>query len=344
MKDSLDGILYVGKAKNLKKRVQSYFRHSANHSPKIKKLVQHLKDFDYILTDTEFEAFILECQYIKKLKPPYNRQMKNPLSFVYIVIHMNVSYRRIEISSMPISKDDAFIFGPYTNIKTVEKAIEGIEACFKIQCSNPTSKGSACLNYGLGLCMGMCLGDSALVQYHLIVDKIIRLLKGTDITILEEMNDMMQQAALKFDFETAAKYRDFIQAVQSLLNKERVIEFTEENKNIIVIEMLNEQTFKLFLIKRTEILFSKRYELDGADFEQLISTIKATINTYFNTKGKISFLDVSRDEIDEAQIIFRYLTSNNCHYFFIEDNWLRSKTNVKLEKALTVLLKNIYSP
>jgi excinuclease ABC subunit C len=339
MKDSLGGILYVGKAKNLKKRVQSYFRSSANHSPKIKKLVQHLKDFDYILVDTEFEAFMLECKLIKEMKPPYNRMMKNPLSFAYIVIHMNDDLRRIEMTNNPKEQVGNLCFGPFTNLNTVEKGIHGILACFKVLCSNPSHRGSACLNSSLGLCNGMCLGGSALEQYHHIVNQIVALLKGTDKGILDEMTLMMQEASENFDFEMAAKYRDYIDAVNTLINKEKVIEFTEENNNIAIIEYLNEQTIKLFLIKRTEILLSRKFEFDKMNIDQITTEIKARILTYFTSNVPPSFIEVSRDELDVAQIVYSYLKSNKCCYTIVPDKWLTAKKSNSLNKALIELFK-----
>ncbi len=219
MKDSQGQTLYVGKAKNLKNRVQSYFRNSTNHSPKIKKLVKHLRDFDYILTDTEFEAFMLECQLIKSIKPLYNRMMKSPQSFIYISISLTGNHRKIDIAFNPIENDGKVYFGPFTSRRNVERALRGLKDCFKLNCSNPNGLNSACLNYSLGSCLGRCLGGPAEQQYNDIVDRFIGLLKGTDMSILEDMNQMMLNASEAFDFEAASAYRDHIQAVSSLLKK-----------------------------------------------------------------------------------------------------------------------------
>ncbi|UQX55092.1 UvrB/UvrC motif-containing protein [Cytobacillus pseudoceanisediminis] len=221
MKDSQGQILYVGKAKNLKNRVQSYFRDSKHHSPKIKKLVKHLRDFDYILTDTEFEAFMLECQLIKSIKPLYNRMMKSPQSFIYISISLTGKHRKIDIAFNPIENDGKVYFGPFTSRSNVERALRGLKECFKLNCSNPNGKNSACLNYSLGSCLGRCLGGPAEQQYNDILDRFIGFLKGTDRSIIEDMNQMMLNASEAFDFEAASAYRDHIQAVSSLLKKKK---------------------------------------------------------------------------------------------------------------------------
>ena len=340
MKDSNGSVLYVGKSKHLKQRVQSYFQNSKNHSPKIIKLVHHLKDFDYILTDTEFEAFLLECQLIKKIKPVYNTQMKNPLSYTYIVIKRNGKNRIIETTNSLKQNDGHLYFGPYISKSTVEKAVQGLKECFKIDCSSPSNKGTPCLNYSLGLCMGMCLGGEAVEQYNLLIDQIIRLLNGTDQSLLAEMEQKMADAAETFQFEKAVKYRDHIRAVKSLLNKEKMIEFTLENKNMAIIEYLNEHSFKLFLIKGKEILYHQKYFLENEDIEHLCSIIKEQILTYFDKKILKPSKELSRDEIDEAQIIFRYLKSNLCSYIIIPQKWLNPKNISNIDKKLTSILFN----
>jgi excinuclease ABC subunit C len=338
MKDSLGGILYVGKAKNLKKRVQSYFRASANHSTKIKKLVQHVKKIDYTCTDTEFEAFLLECQLIKELKPPYNRQMKNHLSFVYIVIANKDGYYKLTTTTAPVLKDGDLAFGPYTNIKTVEKALHGMQESFKILCQNPFNKGRPCLNYNIGLCIGTCVGGAALEQFQDIIKRFIGLLNGNDTSLLEDMNTMMETAAANYDFELAAKYRDYLTAVQSLLYKEKVIEFTEKTRNVLVVEKLDSKWAKYFLIHRTDILFSNKIELDKQNEEALVKELKGKLLIYFSPLTATISPKIGRAEIDEAQIIYRYLNGNQCHFLSVSDSCLKEQNNDQLTKVLSEFL------
>ncbi|MBX9975207.1 GIY-YIG nuclease family protein [Cytobacillus firmus] len=336
MKDSQGQVLYVGKAKNLKNRVQSYFRNSNNHSPKIKKLVKHLRDFDYILTDTEFEAFMLECQLIKSIKPLYNRMMKSPQSFIYISISLTGKHRKIVIAYHPTENHGKVYFGPFTSRSNVDRALRGLKECFKLNCSNPKGRDSACLNYSLGSCLGRCLGGPAEQQYNDILDRFIGLLKGTDMSILEDMNQMMLNASEAFDFEAASAYRDHIQAVSSLLKKEKVIEFTEENHNIAAIERLTDSTIKLFLIKRTNILFCHNYAAAGNIEEK----IKANILAYFKKEEANAAVDISRHEVDAAHIVHRFLHSASCSYLIIPENWLDPENPSTLDLALKNLLSS----
>ncbi|MEH7247751.1 UvrB/UvrC motif-containing protein [Neobacillus niacini] len=334
MKDSQSTTIYVGKAKNLKRRVQSYFQQSKNHPQKIIKLAQNIRDFDFILTDTEFEAFMLECKLIRERKPLFNKMMKSPQSYCYIVFEMNKSLRTFEITNTKYEQDGRLYFGPYPSKNRVEQAIFGIKESFKILCSSNKKSNTPCLNYSLGLCIGMCRGGAAMEAYNEILDNIIALLSGMDMSILEEMKKRMAAASENFDFEAAAKYRDRIEAINFLINKEKVIDFTKENKYIVVLEYLSEETFKLFLIKRNQILYSEKFITDRVAVVELANRIK----NYFNQDTLSLTYELSKDEIDEAQIIYRYLKSSHCRYFTLTNKWLQKKTNANLEKALIKLL------
>lgn len=340
MKDAFDSVLYVGKSKNLKSRVGSYFQSSKSHPPKIEKLVKHLKDFDYILTDTEFEAFMLENKLIKEINPIYNRLLKSPKSYSYIKISIDNKCPSLEISSESTNADKNLYFGPYTNKNTVERGLQGIKECCKILCDDASRKGSSCLNYSLGLCIGMCIGDAQRELYLAVIEKIVKLLSGADKSIIEAMEHNMHIASEKLDFEIAARHRDYIRAVNYLIRKVKVIEYTEKNKSIVVLEHLNNDSFKLFLIKGNKVLFSKKYSRGSSDFEELKFNIRTNILTYFNNKVKNTSIKIGREEIDESQIIYSYLNSksSSCSHVIIQEKWLNSSNNVKLDNILDNLL------
>ncbi|MFS0779203.1 UvrB/UvrC motif-containing protein [Neobacillus sp. 3P2-tot-E-2] len=334
MKDSRGSIIYIGKAKNLKRRVQSYFQQSKAHPQKIIKLVSNIRDFDILLTDTEFEAFMLECKLIREIKPLFNKMMKSPQSYTYVVIDKDRKYPDIEITNHRDEQDGRLYFGPFPSKARVETAIIGIKEAYKILCSNPKRQNSLCLNHSIGLCIGMCGGGPALQEYHAILKDIIALLNGKNEKVLNDMKQEMDKAAVDFDFETAAQYRDRIDAIQFLLRKEKVIEFTGENKNLVVLENLSKETFKLFLIKRNEILFSKIVTIDNLEINQLSSLITKTFNGTTLPAGSL----IKRDEIDEAQIIYNYLNSSHCRYKTIPDKWIRNQNDKNIENAVTKLI------
>jgi excinuclease ABC subunit C len=334
MKDSHGSIIYVGKAKNLKRRVQSYFQQSKAHPQKIIKLVSNIRDFDFLLTDTEFEAFMLECKLIREIKPLFNKMMKSPQSYSYIAIDKDRKYRDIEITNHRDERDGRLYFGPFPSKARVESAILGIKEAYKILCSNPKRQNSLCFNHSIGLCIGMCGGGPALQEYRAIIHDIIALLNGENELILDRMKKEMAEAAAHFDFEAAARYRDRIETIQFLLRKERVIEFTEDSKNIVVVENLTEESFKLFLIKRNEILFSKIVNIKSPEVNQLSTLIATTFNDTANPPGS----HVKRDELDEAQIIYNYLKSSHCRYKTIPDKWILNHLDKNIENAVTKLI------
>lgn len=339
MKDSLGHIIYVGKAKQLKRRVKSYFQNSKSHSPKVKQLVRNIKDLDIIHTDTEFEAFMLECKLIKEIKPMYNRKMKNPQAYTYIVIRAEEKIRSIEITYDPTIQEGTQIFGPFTSRSTVERAVQGIKENSRILCSNPSFKNSLCLNHSLGLCIGMCAGGDAAVQYNKIMDNVIALLNGTDSSILLDMEQRMAEAAQNYDFEAAAKYRDYIGAVRFLIHKEKVIEFAEENQNIAILEAMNERTLKLILLKGNRILSHTKLQYDQSDITGLHAAIQSAIVNTFQSEPLQAPAAISRHDIDEAQIIYSYLKSSSCSYIIVQEDWLAAENHSYLDNAVDELLR-----
>ncbi|MEY8000103.1 GIY-YIG nuclease family protein [Clostridium sp. Mt-5] len=339
MKDSLGNVIYVGKSKNLKNRVRSYFQNLKSHSSKIMRLIKNIEDFDYILTDTEFEAFILECKLIKKIKPMYNKQMKNPKSYSYIKISINERYPGIEVSDELVENDGTVYFGPYKSRNTVEKGLQGIKECCKILCSSNSPKISSCLNYSLGLCIGICLDSTPKEQYLTILNKIIKLLNGTDKSILEKMKYKMSIFSEKLDFKNAAKYRDYISSVNYLLHNDKVIKFTEKNRNIALLEYLNDNKAKFFLIKGNKLLFNKKYIIKDFGFENLKSIFRANILFYFNNKNAGNSIKIGKEEIDESQIVYTYLKnkSNNCKYVIILKKWINASDSQNIDNELDKL-------
>ncbi|RRJ64671.1 excinuclease ABC subunit C [Paenibacillus oralis] len=340
MKDGNGGILYVGKSKNLQQRVRSYFYPSAPHSNKIKRLVNNVRDLEIRVTDTEFEAFMLECRLIREWKPVYNKKMKNPLAYVYITIRPGNGFRRIEVTHHSgIGEAGAACFGPYTASKnTVLEAVRGIQECLQIACARSSISQTPCLNYSLGLCRGMCLGGEAVREYERIVDRFIELLAGRDRSLYEAMEQEMAAAAERYDFAAAARYRDSLQAVNLLVNKEAMIHFTEQNLSLAIVEALDEQTIKLFLVKRNRVLFSEKYHVAGRPPEQLRAEITEAILGGFGAEKTLPASPLARDEIDEAQIIYTYLQSSACRHLIIPEEWIEARDRLRIADGLDNIL------
>ncbi|EQB85923.1 hypothetical protein M918_16850 [Clostridium sp. BL8] len=185
----------------------------------------------------------------------------------------------------------------------------------------------------------MCIGGSAQNEYISIINKIIGILSGLDNTLLLELEEAMNNASEEFNFETAAKYRDCIEALKSLINKEKILDFTKANNNILMLESLKENQIKSFLIKGNRVIFSKQYTFNNPT-KELIQEIKDDILANFTTDVLNSSIKVTRDDIDEAQIIYSYLKTNNCKHIIIPDEYLKFINNTKIDEAINSLLSN----
>ncbi|MBL4935618.1 GIY-YIG nuclease family protein [Clostridium sp. YIM B02515] len=339
MKDSSGSILYVGKSKNLKSRVSSYFHSSKAHSPKVVKLTKHLKDFDFILTDTEFEAFLLECKLIKDLKPIYNRMMKNPLSYTYIEISRD--YLNIGLCSEKKDTASNYYFGPYGSKSTVENALEGIKETCKIKCSGSFKSTSPCLNYSLGKCMGICFDASAKLKYPAVIKEISELLLGDNKNIINKMELNMNSAAQNLEFDTAIKYRDYITAVNSLINREKILEFVKENENIAVVEFLDESNIKFFLISGISIIYKEKFSLDDCKLKPLAAYLSNTVIKLLKSKPYDASTEIGKNEIDQTQIIYSYLNSKqkSCNYFSIPEACIENNDEINLQISIDNIIK-----
>lgn len=335
MKDQKGEVIYVGKAKSLKKRVQTYFQNSAAHPQKIKKMIANINDFNVLDTDTEFEAFLLECKLIKEWKPLFNKKMKSHLSYSYIAIEMDGPYRKISIASEKSDGGGTKYFGPYTSPIYVKKAIENFKEYFKINCLQPL-KGSPCLNYTLGKCNGLCLGGKGVEEYNRIVDMFISFLQGSDEEILDELEKKMHHASEEYQFEEAAKYRNYMKSFSTLLYKENMIQFTGGNKNIVVVEWIDDNTLKVFLIKGHKVVFKKKYHSE--QFRQLSKEITEFIFCSFRQVDKRQSVIIGREELDEAQIIYSYLNGGNARHIVIPEEWLDGSEYEKLDISIDHLL------
>ncbi|WP_203557240.1 UvrB/UvrC motif-containing protein [Bacillus sp. B15-48] len=341
MKDAYENIIYVGKAKKLRNRVQSYFQESKHHSPKVKKLVKQIKDFTVIHTDTEFEAFLLECQSIKDIQPFYNSRMKRPQTYPYIVIDYVNGLRQVDISTNPhlYKNTNALVFGPYSSKTILETAISAIKECYQINCCNLGKRNSPCLNYSLGTCNGVCfLGEATLEYYESVINKLISFLSEKDDSIVKDMEQKMNLAAERNDFEKAAKFRNYVSALHVLTHRKKVLTFTKKPKNIAVIEVLDDDHLKFFLLKGNNILFKEKYDLKLLSHNELKSQLQRNILAYFKKEtNKVSL--IQQEEIDEAQIIYSYLKDSQTTYIAIPQTWIKNENIEKLNHALDQLLK-----
>jgi excinuclease ABC subunit C len=236
MKNRVDKIIYVGKAKSLRNRVRSYLNDSKDHSPKTKILVSHIVDIEYILTKTEVEAFLLEASLIKKHRPKYNIRLKDDKSYPYIKLSWADEFPRLYLARK-VKKDGSAYFGPYTSGGAVHATIRFLNQTFKIRdCTDSMmrTRKRPCMTYQIGRCTAPCVQLVTAQAYRQDMDAAKAFLKGQDKKVVKELTNKMEAAADQEKFEVAAKLRDSIAAIKSILQKQSVIDASSDKDRDVI--------------------------------------------------------------------------------------------------------------
>lgn len=239
MHDKNDSIIYVGKAVNLKNRVRQYFRASHNEGIRKDQMVTLIERFEYIITDSELEALVLECNLIKEHRPKYNILLKDDKTYPYIKVTLGETYPRV-LFSRQMKKDKSQYFGPYSSAGAVKDTIELIQKLYQLRTCNrqlprDTGKDRPCLNYHIHQCRGPCQGYISPEEYRVQIKKALDFLNGNYKPILEELEQKMQAASAELDFEKAMEYRDLMNSVRQVSEKQKVSNSDGEDKDIIAL-------------------------------------------------------------------------------------------------------------
>lgn len=286
MRNSLGEVIYVGKAKNLKNRVRQYFQNSKNHSEKVKAMVKNISEFEYIVTDSEIEALILECNLIKKYSPKYNILLKDDKYFPFIKITINEEYPRV-IVTRNHANDGARYFGPYTDANAVYitydliKKVFPLRTCRRIIKENGP-KSRPCLNYHINLCKAPCDGLISREEYGKIVNDIIDLLTGKDKVIVENLKKEMEVAAEELDFEKAAAARDKLMAIEKINEKQKIISGNFENEDFIAISQDEKDScVQIFFLRDGKIVGREDFILDDTGSEEPEKVVSDFIKGFY---------------------------------------------------------------
>ena len=304
MKDKNNTVIYVGKAKKLKNRVSSYFRAIDHHLPKVYKMVQNVVDFDYIVTDSEFEALVLECSLIKLHNPKYNILLKDDKGYSYIKI-TNEPFPRI-VSDKNHLDDGSEYIGPYMSGFVVNQTVDEVNKVFQLPtCSRKFpaefGKGRPCLNYHMKLCMGLCQGKVPQNEYAEIIAQAKNYIhNGGDLT--EELTRKMEECAEKLEFEKAARYRDRIMAIRKIGDKQKVIFSKVENQDVLGFVATDNNSVCSMLIFRGGRLVDKQDYLLGEP-GALDEMRREFIAQYYTTPDRIPQLVTVDGEVADQELL-----------------------------------------
>jgi len=263
MKDANDTIIYIGKARDLKKRVSQYFQTDKNKSQKTKVLVSKIRDIEYIVTSTEVEALILEANLIKKNRPRYNISLKDDKRYPYVKVTINSRYPRIYLVRRRLM-DDAVYFGPYTSVKPVRTTLDLISQIFKIRrChGNPAQKKRPCLNYHINRCMGPCTGDVDAEEYRDNVKAAVKYLRGDTGDLLDKLRQHMQEYAEKQRYEAASVIRDQIEGLKELAKQQRTTAGIDDRDVIGLYVDEKDVYVQLFYVRNGSMVGRADFELN----------------------------------------------------------------------------------
>lgn len=308
MKDKDDKILYVGKAVILRNRVRQYFRKN-NKTKRIENMVALIDHFEYIVTDNEAEALILECNLIKENRPKFNVLLKDDKTYPYIKVDVKSDFPNVYITRT-ILNDGAKYFGPYANPGSAKEMVEFIKQRFKIrQCRNFKSNKRACLNYHINRCSAPCMGYITKEEYREQINQIMMLLEGKFDNILKEIDKKMIEAAKNQEYEEAAYLRDQKNAIERISQKQKVSNITENDIDVIGLAKNNLSVcVEIFFVRKSKMIGREHYffnDMKDVSNEEILSSF---IKQYYITKEEIPHKIMLKEELEEKEIIEEWLS------------------------------------
>ncbi len=323
MHDEKDEIIYVGKAISLKNRVRQYFQSSRNKSSKIIQMVSKIHRFEYIITDSELEALVLECNLIKEHRPRYNTMLKDDKSYPYIKVTVNEAFPRV-MMSRNMKKDKAKYFGPYTSITAVKDTLELVRKLFKIRtCSRnlprDIGKERACLNYHIKQCSAPCQGCISHGEYMQSVHKILDFLNGKYEDILKQLEADMYEASEKMEFEVAAEHRDLINSVKHIAEKQKITSDEQEDRDVIAMASDGEDAvIQVFFVRGGKLLGREHFHMSVGQGEEKSQILAGFVKQYYAGTPFIPKELLLQYEIEDGELIKEWLSAKKGQKVYIK--------------------------
>ena len=317
MHDKRDDVIYVGKAINLKRRVGSYFRKSTKKSVKIESMVTKICRFEYIITDSELEALILECNLIKEYRPKYNTMLMDDKGYPYVMITTSEDYPRIKLARR-MKKDKNKYFGPFTSSLAVRDTIEILQKMYKIRNCNKSIKeevnGRPCLYYHMGQCNGPCQGNISKKEYGENINKAIKFLEGNYSETIKELEAKMKEASAQMDFEKAMEYRDQINSINHVAGNQKITSHQFEDRDIIAYANEgNDAVVQIFFIRNGKLIGREHFYLTTAPGDSGKDILSSFIKQYYIGTPFIPREIFLPEEIEEADLMSKWLSRNQSY-------------------------------
>ena len=313
MHDEKDEIIYVGKAISLKNRVRQYFQTSRKRTAKIEQMVSRVKRFEYIITDSEVEALILECNLIKEHRPKYNTMLMDDKAYPFIRITVNEDFPRIMLARS-MKKDSSKYFGPYPSATAVKDTIDLLAKIYKIRTCNrklpkDMGQGRPCLNYQIGKCDAPCMGYISKEDYGKKVKETISFLNGNYKGVLDILTEKMEKAAELMEYEDAAKYRDLINSVKSVSIKQKITSDEHMDRDIIAYAMEgNDAVVQVFFVRNGKVLGREHFHIELAPHDTGMEVLENFIKQYYANSPYIPKELLIQEDIADREVIEKWLS------------------------------------
>ena len=349
-----DEIIYVGKAISLKNRVRQYFQSSRNKGAKIERMVTHITRFEYIITDSELEALVLECNLIKEHRPKYNTMLKDDKSYPFIKVTVNEPYPRV-LFARRMKKDKARYFGPYTSGGAVKDVIELVRKLYQVRSCNrnlprDTGKDRPCLYYHMKQCKAPCQGYISQGEYRKNINKVIKFLNGDFQDTISELMEKMQKASEEMRYEDAMEYRDLIRSIEKIGERQKITGYGQEDRDIIAVAMdesedLRDQdaVVQVFFIRDGKLIGRDHFYLRVAKGDTKSQVLSSFLKQFYAGTPFIPSEIMLQSEIEDAEIIEEWLTTRRkqkVHIRVPKKGTKEKLVELALENARMVLSKD----
>ena len=313
-----DEIIYVGKAISLRNRVRQYFQSSRNKGAKIEQMVTHIRRFEYIVTDSELEALVLECNLIKEHRPKYNTMLMDDKGYPFIKVTVNEAYPRVMLART-MQKDKAKYFGPFTSAGAVKDTIELVQKLYCIRTCNrnlpkDTGKERPCLNYHIKQCKAPCQGYISETEYRKSIDGVIRFLNGHYDSVLEELETKMLEASENMEFERAIEYRELINSVKQIAQKQKITDSRGEDRDIIgLAKDLEDAVVQIFFIRGGRLIGRDHFFFRNAGDASKKELLTTFMKQFYAGTPFIPAEIMSHEEVEEQELLEEWLSKKREH-------------------------------
>ena len=318
MHDEKDEIIYVGKAISLKNRVRQYFQSSRGKSVKIEQMVTHITRFEYIVTDSELEALVLECNLIKEHRPKYNTMLMDDKAYPFIKVTVDEPFPRIMMARRMV-KDKAKYFGPYTSAGAVKDTIELIRKLYKVRSCNrrlprDTGKERPCLNYHIHQCNAPCQGYVSQETYRKSIDEVLRFLGGNYDVVLKELEEKMMKASEDLEFEKAIEYRELLGSVKKIAQKQKITDTAGNDRDILAAATDKEDAVvQVFFIRGGRLIGRDHFYLKLSGDETTGEIISSFIKQFYAGTPYIPAELMTQTEIEDGEVLEEWLSQKRGH-------------------------------